>query len=424
MRRSCVSNVNFLVYIVNKTMLPPGSPWCGMFVKASRFPCIAVRRTYKNCGPPILSPINSPNTCHLTTMPDQLMVNQEVPDDDVCGASADTSSTEMMCPSKLESSTTCPNRGLASPHLTMMSSLNHPAQPTFSGPRTSDGSSSSTHYSYHNVTQGQYSTHFFSESKPQAMVIPQPQSIYALSSPTTTNMLASVSNYAWNNAPTLHSTQHYDHVSGGTAFISPEMRSSSSYAFPMLYPDVHHSPSTFSSQHTGANQDIPFAFDREMPTVLYNEFPHQWQNSAIPQPAPLSRPLPSMILPPFSAESSQMIFALQPCASHGGNIYYPSDRPATNQPYSIPLHSHPSSPLLLSCRWLRGDTPCGFTGTLKVLKAHCRTSHFSGSQNTQIECRWEACDYHKRDDPTVHAMRRDCIWRHTSEVHLGMKRGT
>ncbi|KAG1821557.1 uncharacterized protein BJ212DRAFT_904463 [Suillus subaureus] len=131
-----------------------------------------------------------------------------------------------------------------------------------------------------------------------------------------------------------------------------------------------------------------------------------------------------MTPPPLAAEGLQMRVSSQACASHGGIICYPSDHPPiASQPYSTPLRSH-SSPLLFSCRWLYDDALCKFLGTLDELKAHCRTNHFSGPPDAQIECLWEACTYHKRGDHTVHVMRRDCIWRHTCEVHLGVKRGT
>ncbi|KAG1750249.1 hypothetical protein EDB19DRAFT_99812 [Suillus lakei] len=151
--------------------------------------------------------------------------------------------------------------------------------------------------------------------------------------------------------------------------------------------------------------------------LLHNEPSHQWQNYVIPHPGPLSGPLPPMIPPPLPAGSSQI--------SHGGTICPPLDLLPTDQPYLIPLHSHPPPlPLLLSCRWLCDNAFCRFTGTLEALKAHCKTCHFAGAPNAQIECHWEACDYHNRDDPTVHVMRRDCMWRHTREVHLGIKRGS
>ncbi|OAX33473.1 hypothetical protein K503DRAFT_522260 [Rhizopogon vinicolor AM-OR11-026] len=112
-----------------------------------------------------------------------------------------------------------------------------------------------------------------------------------------------------------------------------------------------------------------------------------------------------------------------------------------SEPTPIPLSSNPhpylqycydlirnslvsSSPGLLSCLWLLNGTSCGFTGSLQALRAHCKSAHFFGPQSAQIECHWQGCDYHKRDDPTVHVMRRDCMWRHTREIHLGMKRGT
>ncbi|KAG1726259.1 uncharacterized protein EDB91DRAFT_1166434 [Suillus paluster] len=341
----------------------------------------------------------------LQHTPDQRVVDQGVLDNDIYRVFVNPSSSlpcanDIMSPSKLvRSSTICPNYGFTAPHLTIVSNPNHPAEPTFPG------------------------------APSRALAIPQPQSVYPVFYPT--NMFTSVSNHgASQNLPSFHNTQYYNPVLGGTIVrrSSPSAMGSdysSSYTLQMPYPDVCLSRPTFPSEYT--NHDTPFVFDPEMSTSHfsgYNELLYQWQNSIIPQPRPPSGPSTPVILPPLAAEFSQINFTSQPCASHGRNASYPSDQPPINQPYPITLHSHPSSPLLLSCRWLQDDTLCVFTGTLEALKAHCKTSHFAGPPNAQIECRWEACGYHKRDCPTVHAMRRDCMWRHTSEVHLGMKRGT
>ncbi|KAG0702790.1 hypothetical protein DFH29DRAFT_1068926 [Suillus ampliporus] len=301
-------------------------------------------------------------------------------------------------------------------------------------PWISSSPSSSNGYSCQNLTQGQYATHWqsFSAPKPQGF-IPQPESIYSVSYPTTANMFTPVSNYgSWHNPPTLHSTQYHDPVLGGTTVApssSPAAGSDcwSSYLFPMQYSNIRPSHSRFP--YTVTNQDEPFISDSEMSIsdiLLHNEPSHQWQYSAIHQPSPLSGPLPPMIPPPLAAEYSQISFSPQHYVNHGEHICYPSYQLPANQPYSILLHGHPSDPFLPSCRWLRDHdgTLCGFTGTMEAFKAHCKTTHFAGPQNAQIECRWEACNYHKRDDPTVHVMRRGCMWRHTCEVHLGMKRGT
>ncbi|KAG1887137.1 hypothetical protein F4604DRAFT_1720395 [Suillus subluteus] len=297
-------------------------------------------------------------------MPDQLVVNQEVFDDGVCGTSANPSSSlpcingDMTSPSNPRSSTTYPNHGLAVPHPTM-SSLNHGGQPaSLSAPRTSDVPSSSTRYACCDSTQEQCLTQSVSGFEPLSYC------------------------GSWRDPSTLHNYSYqHDPVH-----------------YPVVYPE------------------IPTSDFR-----LYNEPSHQWQN--LPQSGPLNGPLPPMTPPPLTAEALQMRFSSQARASHGGITCYPLDQPPiVNQPYSTPLRNY-SYPLLLSCRWLYDNAPCIFTGTLDELKAHCRTSHFAGPPDGQIECRWEACTYHRRDDRTVHVMRRDCMWRHTCEIHLGMKRG-
>lgn len=308
-------------------------------------------------------------------MPDRLVVL----DDGVYCTSANPSSSlpytndDMMSPSNPQNSTT---HGLVVPHPITISSSSHGGQPaTLSGPRMSDVPSSSTSYTCYDSTQEQCLT----------------QSVSALSSCG-----------SWHNPPTLHShSSQYDPVLRATC--TPAMRNNYwlSQPFQMYYPDVY----------------------PEVPTsdfCLHNEPSHQWQNSAIPQPGLPNGLLPPTNPPPLAAEALQLTFSSQARASHSGTTCYPSYHPPIA---SQPLRSHPF-PLLRSCRWLCDDAPCKFTGTLDELKAHCKRSHFAGPPDAQIECRWEACTYHKRDDPTVHVMRRDCMWRHTSEVHLGMKRGT
>ncbi|KAG1774600.1 hypothetical protein EV702DRAFT_518504 [Suillus placidus] len=140
-------------------------------------------------------------------------------------------------------------------------------------------------------------------------------------------------------------------------------------------------------------------------STAYNGY--QWQHHAIPPPGlglvPLLMPSPS------APASSQVIFAPQ----------------STNQPTSIALQSHfPFPPLLLHCRWVCENIPCTFTGTLKELRVHCRTSHFAGPKDAPIACKWQNCGYYKRGDRAVHVMRRDSVWRHTCEKHLFLKRGT
>ncbi|KAG2158686.1 uncharacterized protein EDB93DRAFT_561669 [Suillus bovinus] len=131
---------------------------------------------------------------------------------------------------------------------------------------------------------------------------------------------------------------------------------------------------------------------------------HQLQRFATPPLGPDLIPL--MAPSPSAAESSQVVFATQ----------------STNQLISIPLQSH-FPLLLLRCRWVCQNIPCMFTGTLEELKAHCRAGHFAGPKDVPIACQWENCTYYKRGDRTVHVMRRDSIWRHTSEKHLFLKRG-
>lgn len=249
-----------------------------------------------------------------------------------------------------------------------------------------------------------------------------------------TNILPSVSNFgSWNNTPIPYSTQCHNPALGGasidySSFPALESGYSTQLTSQGVYPNGRSSQSNISSQHTVATIHTPFFLDPTMPPsdfLRYNILPHQWQTHVVPQPRHLSLPVTPMIPPPLVAEHSRFIYAMQPHVSPGEQTGYSSNYPPVHQPYSFPLHAHPSSSLL-SCQWLNDDTVthCGFTGTLKALESHCKTIHFTGTRIAQIECHWKGCDYYKRNDPTVRVMRRDCMWRHTCEVHLRLKRGS
>ncbi|KAG1774601.1 hypothetical protein EV702DRAFT_1200181 [Suillus placidus] len=375
----------------------------------------------------IISPIPQMNfPWNRTPTQNQLAANPDVLDDDLHCTFVNPPGSLLGANDMLENSSTHSN---TADHRT--SSPNHHTQPSVD-PWTSGNSSSSTDHNRRNFTQGQYLTQSVSPSISQALAVPPPQIAYSCS--TTTNMLPSVPNYgSWNSTPTLHSTRHYNPALGGTSIgDSSSLAMGSDYSSQSTFQKVdlngHSSRSTIPSQYTVANH-LPFVFDPNTMSTSdfspYNTLPHQWQTHANPQPGPLRLPFMPMIPPPSAVESSRFMFVMQPQASHGEQIGYPSNQPPINQPYPFPLHSHPSSPLL-SCRWLNDDvvTPCGFTGTLEALKLHCKTIHFTGSKIAQIECHWEGCDYYKHGDPTVRVMRRDCIWRHTCEIHLRLKRGS
>lgn len=158
------------------------------------------------------------------------------------------------------------------------------------------------------------------------------------------------------------------------------------------WPDAHHSHSNNSA--------------------MSNTPSYQWQIFAIP---PSSGTLSPLYLTAEYCNFSES----QP---HGGIIHHPQDHPPTHHPY-FPL---PDSHSPLTCKWLHSETLqiCGFLGSLDALKAHHRTHLHDGPPNEQIECQWDRCSYTRRSNCRVRSMRRDTIWRHTCEVHLGMKRAT
>ncbi|KAG1762384.1 hypothetical protein EDD22DRAFT_579603 [Suillus occidentalis] len=359
-------------------------------------------------------------------MPNQPAANQDFPDDGLYCAFVDPPNSligakDMLENSRPQSNTTDHQRSNPNRHI----------QPSV-GPWMSGDSSKGTDHNHRNFTQGQYSTQSVSTSISQDLAIPPLQNDpYS----TATNILPSISRFgSWNDTPTLRSTQYHDPASGSARVgysSSPAM--GSGYSFPSttqkVYPNDRSVQSGISSQHTVANH-TPFVFDPTMPASdfsPYNILPHQWQTRTVPQPGPLSLPVTPMIPPQLAEESSRFIFVMQPHASHGEQISHPSssNQPPVHQPYLFPPHSHPS-PSIWSCLWLDDGavTPCGFAGTLKALKSHCKNIHFTGPKIAQIKCHWEGCDYCKRGDPAVHVMRRDCMWRHTREVHLRLKRGS
>lgn len=183
--------------------------------------------------------------------------------------------------------------------------------------------------------------------------------------------IASASSYdysGWHSGPVaLHNTHQHDPVSWGTS---------------LRWPDVHN----------------PY-------TTISNTPSHQWQVFVTPPPGGT--------FPLHSAAEYHLPSETQP-----------PDHPPTRHPFPPP-HSHPSSPLL-SCRWIHDDTLriCGFQGALDALKAHQKTHFNAGPSHQQVVCQWDGCEYKRRSNSTVRSMRRDCMWRHTCEIHLGMRRAT
>ncbi|KAG0698994.1 hypothetical protein DFH29DRAFT_938493 [Suillus ampliporus] len=90
----------------------------------------------------------------------------------------------------------------------------------------------------------------------------------------------------------------------------------------------------------------------------------------------------------------------------------------TNQPLasSIPIQNDTSSPLF-TCHWLCNNEVCRYEGTVKDLAEHCKCHHLPECPGALIKCIWEG-------NPSINVMRRDSVWRHISEFHLGIRRST
>ncbi|KAG1762346.1 hypothetical protein EDD22DRAFT_582087 [Suillus occidentalis] len=145
---------------------------------------------------------------------------------------------------------------------------------------------------------------------------------------------------------------------------------------------------------------------------------------------------------PSTAPSRLATRFSHPNIGHGNNTSNPSYHPPSIQPHQdLPCHNsrsrrdsrrrreshasgtYHSSSTTFSCGWLvRQNTTCGFEGPLDAFKEHFRGSHLSGSQDAENVCCWRGCGYRKRNNTTIRGMRRDSVWRHVSETHLGRKR--
>ncbi|KAG0691979.1 hypothetical protein DFH29DRAFT_973389 [Suillus ampliporus] len=97
----------------------------------------------------------------------------------------------------------------------------------------------------------------------------------------------------------------------------------------------------------------------------------------------------------------------------------------TSQPLasSIPVQNN-TSPPLFTCHWLHNNEVCGYEGTVKDLAGHCKCRHLAKRPGTLIKCIWEGCDYHRQGNPSINVMLRHSVWRHISDVHLGIRRST
>ena len=136
---------------------------------------------------------------------------------------------------------------------------------------------------------------------------------------------------------------------------------------------------------------------------------------------------PRSIEPGIPMPHPPSAFEPHPYRNHEGRI---NQLPPPQTHRRSSLHRHTSrnytqeAAQLISqaCRWRLGDNVfCNFVGSQKELKAHISSAHLSGPQGGRLECRWEACHHHGRGQSADGTMRRDSIWRHVQERHLGVK---
>lgn len=180
-------------------------------------------------------------------------------------------------------------------------------------------------------------------------------------------------------------------VSSSSSYLQP---SSSSYRQPLSHhrkPSLYPESSVHDPEMYHGSQQRSEDFDIYGPQVAGTGFPEQ--------PGPSTASLPSAAT---HSRSRQNIQRHRRSNTH---------------------RAHHSPSTIFSCGWLVGEnTTCGFEGPLDAFKAHFMQSHPSGAQNAPNSCRWQGCDYRKRDNATIKVMRRDCLWRHVRETHLRVKR--
>ncbi|KAG1738194.1 hypothetical protein EDB19DRAFT_1829187 [Suillus lakei] len=260
-----------------------------------------------------------------------------------------------------------------------------------------------------------------------------------------------------------HATQYYN--TGGIGFLpsgTPVTGNNlpPSYSPTVQYLDGHAPDSQYTSPDTDASSSShhesspyrrrPSPYRRQptsytgssvhYPEVYHSSWP-QWHNPSIGNPQLAGSSFPEQLGPSMAPSPSAATFS-QPYMGRGDDLSNPPYPPPHIQPNQNLLrpnsysrqssrrrhgsHTHEtyhSPSTTFSCGWLIGDhKTCGYQGPLNAFKTHFRSSHLSGAQNAPNECRWQGCTYRKRNDATVHAMRRDSAWRHVWETHLGMKR--
>lgn len=216
----------------------------------------------------------------------------------------------------------------------------------------------------------------------------------------------------------------YDYTPHPPQYASPNSGASSS-SYPRPYSSSHRGP---SSHH----RELHFYLE---PPAHYPAMYHGSPVIYDPLEPATSFPGSSTALLPSAA-----IFS-QPNIDHGNDMSNTSSHPPSIQPHQdLPCRNsrsrqkfwrrhrfHPyeihHSSTTFSCGWLVGENrTCKFEGPLDAFKTHFRRSHLSGAQDALHACCWQGCNYCKRDNETVHVMRRDSVWRHVKETHLGMKR--
>lgn len=346
-----------------------------------------------------------------------------------------------------------------SPNVGAASNTFIPAGDAFSYPFNMPTYPTYHNHSEPNVSSNGYSPYHREATTTHAMVdnIPRSQDHYATAGSMSYDLVIpptypvtygpqSISAAPVRNSPSYHDTQYHNTTQEGADARYPQTPATGgnpSPPYPLMQYQSNYNP--HPTQHalprdpSSSSYRDPSFYRRE-PSFYPDSFAHHPE--AYHGSWPQGKDHAIYDLPgPSTAPSRLAAISSHPDIGHGNNTINHSYRPPSIQPHQDLLsrnsHSRHNSQrrrgstsetphslsTTFSCCWLIGEnTTCQFEGPLAEFKAHFRGSHLSGSQGAENVCCWRGCGYRKRNNAAVRSMRRDSVWRHVWETHLGWKR--
>ncbi|KAG2362443.1 hypothetical protein BDR07DRAFT_1031220 [Suillus spraguei] len=219
--------------------------------------------------------------------------------------------------------------------------------------------------------------------------------------------IASSSSYHWPSASSFREPFFKSFHEPSSHHCEPSIYSESSVHYPGMYhgswPQCE-DPIVYDSQVAGSSSpERPGLSTVPLPSAAISTHPYIDHGDDISNAS----------FPPQSIRPHQDL----PCRNSRSRQN--SQRRGRSRPY--PTHHSPST--TFCCGWLIGENKtCEFEGPLHAFKIHFRHSHLSGTQDAPNVCRWQGCNYRKRDNADINVMRCDSVRRHVWEIHLGIKR--